>query len=134
VYGLAQSYSEAKAAYEIGRIFLDDRRVLSYESLGLERLLHRLPADCREGFLRDVFRDGEGTPLDGESLNTVAKFFENNLNTSETARQLYIHRNTLLYRIEKIFRLTGLDLKRFDDAVLLKIAILLEKERFHAGI
>ena len=131
---LGRSYREAVTAYEVGRIFMDDRQVLRYESLGLERLLHSLPADLSNGFLQEVFRDGSGLPLDSETLNTVMRYFDNSLNTSETARQLYIHRNTLLYRLEKVYKLTGLDLKRFEDAVLLKIAILLEKERSHAGI
>jgi len=124
---IARSYSEAKLALEIGRVFEGDRCVLSYDALGIGRLIYQLPRKLCELFLDEIFKKESINVLDEEIIQTIYKFFENNLNVSETSRQLFVHRNTLVYRLDKIERLTGLDLRKFDDAVIFKVAILVNK-------
>lgn len=124
---IARSYSEASLALEIGRVFDDDQYILSYDTLGIGRLIYQLPDKLCELFLDEIFKKESIDVLDDETLQTIYKFFENNLNVSETSRQLFVHRNTLVYRLDKIERLTGLDLRKFDDAVVFKVAILVNK-------
>lgn len=124
---VSRSYKEARLALDIGRIFLDDRRVMAYSSLGIGRLIYQLPIPLCKMFIREVF--GEHTPedQDEETLLTINKFFEYNLNVSETSRQLFIHRNTLVYRLDKLQKTTGLDLRVFEDAITFKIALMVVK-------
>ncbi len=122
--GVPRSYQEAIMALEVGRVFYVERSVLAYKELGIGRLIQQLPTSLCEMFLQEVFR-GEATEIfDDEELTTVYTFFDNNLNISETARKLYVHRNTLVYRLEKIEKKTGLDIRTFNDAVTLKIAMM----------
>lgn len=124
---ISRSYSEARLALEIGRVFENDRYILSYDELGIGRLIYQLPSKLCELFLDEIFKKEGLEVLDDETLQTIDKFFENNLNVSETSRQLFVHRNTLVYRLDKIERLTGLDLRKFDDAVVFKVAVLVSK-------
>lgn len=124
---IARSYSEAILALEIGRVFESDNYILSYDTLGIGRLIYQLPSKLCELFLDEIFKKESINVLDDETLQTIHKFFANNLNVSETSRQLFVHRNTLVYRLDKIERLTGLDLRKFDDAVVFKVAILVNK-------
>lgn len=124
---IARSYSEAQLALEIGRVFEGDKYILSYDALGIGRLIYQLPSKLCELFLDEIFKKESINVLDEETIQTIYKFFENNLNVSETSRQLFVHRNTLVYRLDKIERLTGLDLRNFDDAVIFKVAILVNK-------
>lgn len=121
---VSKSYKEAGIALDVGRIFYAPESVLAYNQLGIGRLIHQLPVSLCEMFLREVFDDKDEDQFDEETLSTVNQFFENNLNISETARQLYIHRNTLVYRLEKIQKTTGLDVRVFDDALTFKIALM----------
>ena len=114
-------------AMEVGRIFYSQRRVLSYKVLGIGRLIHQLPASLCEMFLEEVFEGSAMENFEEEELAAVYTFFENNLNISETARKLYVHRNTLVYRLEKIQKKTGLDVRVFEDAMTFKIALMVEK-------
>ena len=121
---VSKSYKEATMALDVGKVFYVERNILAYNELGIGRLIHQLPFSLCDMFLKEVF-DGDIQGLfDDEELMTVFSFFENNLNISETARQLYVHRNTLVYRLEKIQKKTGLDVRRFDDALTFKIAIM----------
>lgn len=121
---LANSYKEARMALEIGKIFYSERNVFGYRKLGIGRLIYQLPEEVCEMFIEEIF-DGESLEvIDGETLNIIRTFFENNLNLSETSRQLYVHRNTLVYRFEKIQKKFGLDLRSFEDALTFKIAML----------
>lgn len=121
---LANAYKEARMALEIGKIFYSERNVFGYRKLGIGRLIYQLPEEVCEMFIEEIF-DGESLDaIDGETLNIIRTFFENNLNLSETSRQLYVHRNTLVYRFEKIHKLFGLDLRSFEDALTFKIAML----------
>lgn len=124
---ISRSFSEAQLALEIGRVFDGDKYILNYDTLGIGRLIYQLPSKLCELFLDEIFKKESIDVLDDETLQTIYKFFENNLNVSETSRQLFVHRNTLVYRLDKIERLTGLDLRRFDDAVVFKVAILVNK-------
>ena len=124
---IARSYSEAQLALEIGRVFDGETYILSYDTLGIGRLIYQLPSKLCELFLDEIFKKESINVLDDETLQTIYKFFENNLNVSETSRQLFVHRNTLVYRLDKIERLTGLDLRNFDDAVIFKVAIMVNK-------
>ncbi len=125
---LSKSYKEAKMALEVGKIFYAERHVTAYNTLGIGRLIYQLPISLCRIFIDEIFGDREiPENLDEETLNTVNKFFENNLNVSETSRQLYIHRNTLVYRLDKLQRSTGLDLRVFDDAITFKIALMVVK-------
>ncbi|MEG0109287.1 MAG: helix-turn-helix domain-containing protein, partial [Lachnospiraceae bacterium] len=121
---ICQSYREAGMALEIGHIFYAQRNVLDYEKLGIGRLIYQLPVSLCDMFLGEVLKGKASDQFEEETLVTVYKFFENNLNISETARQLYIHRNTLLYKLEKIQKKTGLDVRVFEDAMIFKIALM----------
>ena len=121
---VSQSYKEASMALDVGRIFYPERNILSYRELGIGRLIHQLPVSLCEMFLEEVFAGNAVDQFDEETLSTVDKFFENSLNISETARQLFVHRNTLVYRLEKIQKQTGLDVRVFEDALTFKIALM----------
>ena len=131
---LAKSYKEAQIAIEVGKVFDTERRVINYENLGIGRLIYQLPTTLCEMFLQEVFKKNPIDTLDQETLFTINKFFENNLNVSETARKLFVHRNTLVYRLEKIKKLTGLDLREFDDAITFKVALMVKKYLTSRGI
>lgn len=124
IKGISRSYKEAKMALEVGRIFYPLKRTMEYENLGVGRLIYQLPVNLCRLFVREIFGDDIPEEIDEEVLTTVNRFFENNLNVSETSRQLFIHRNTLMYRIEKLQKATGLDVRVFDDALTLKIALM----------
>lgn len=121
---VSKSYKEAKMALDVGKIFYAEKDTIAYNTLGIGRLIYQLPVNLCKIFIDEIF--GENVPynLDEETLNTINKFFENNLNVSETSRQLFVHRNTLVYRIERIQKNTGLDLRTFDDALTFKIALM----------
>ena len=127
VRNLAVSFREAQIALEVGKVFDTEKTIISYENLGIARLIYHLPTNLCETFLKEVFKKGSIESLDQETLFTIQKFFENNLNVSETSRKLFVHRNTLVYRLEKIKKLTGLDLREFDHAIIFKIALMVKK-------
>jgi carbohydrate diacid regulator len=127
VKDLARSYKEAQTALEVGKVFDTDKTIVSYDNLGIARLIYHLPRTLCDTFLSEVFKKGSIENLDHETLFTIQKFFENNLNVSETSRKLFVHRNTLVYRLEKIKKLTGLDLREFDHAIIFKIALMVKK-------
>jgi carbohydrate diacid regulator len=124
---LARSFKEAQTALEVGKVFDTDKTIVSYDNLGIARLIYHLPRTLCDTFLSEVFKKGSIENLDNETLFTIQKFFENNLNVSETSRKLFVHRNTLVYRLEKIKKLTGLDLREFDHAIVFKIALMVKK-------
>lgn len=121
---VSKSYKEAKMALDVGKIFYSEKRIIAYNTLGIGRLIYQLPISLCEMFMHEVFGDNIPDSLDEETLTTINKFFENNLNVSETSRQLYVHRNTLVYRLEKLQKSTGLDIRKFDDALTFKIALM----------
>ncbi|WP_026491061.1 PucR family transcriptional regulator [Butyrivibrio sp. XPD2002] len=122
---LSKSYKEAKMALDVGKIFYAEKHVIAYNTLGIGRLIYQLPISLCRIFIDEIFGDREVPEnLDEETLNTINKFFENNLNVSETSRQLFVHRNTLVYRIEKLEKATGLDIRTFDEALTFKIALM----------
>ena len=131
---LAKSYKEAQIAIDVGKVFDTERYVINYETLGIGRLIYQLPTTLCEMFLLEVFKKNPIDSLDKETLFTINKFFENNLVLSETARKLFVHRNTLVYRLEKIKKLTGLDLREFDDAITFKVALMVKKYLASRGI
>ena len=124
---LAKAFKEAQIALEVGKVFDTDKAIVSYDNLGIARLVYQLPGTLCEMFLDEVFKKGSIESLDQETLFTIQKFFENNLNVSETSRRLFVHRNTLVYRIEKIKKKTGLDLREFDHAIVFKVAMMVKK-------
>ncbi len=121
---VSRSYKEAKMALDVGRIFFEERGVISYSELGIGRLIYQLPIPLCKMFIKEIFGGKNPEGFDQETLSTIDKFFENNLNVSETSRQLFIHRNTLVYRLDKLQKSTGLDLRVFDDAITFKIALM----------
>lgn len=121
---VSKSYKEAKMALDVGKIFYADKDVVAYNTLGIGRLIYQLPINLCKMFIEEIFGESIPDELDEETLNTINMFLENNLNVSETARQLYVHRNTLLYRLEKLQKATNLDIRIFDDALTLKIALM----------
>ena len=121
---VSKSYKEAKLALDVGKIFFDDRKVIAYSTLGIGRLIYQLPIPLCKMFIREIFEGKSPDEFDEETLTTINKFFENSLNVSETSRQLYIHRNTLVYRLDKLQKSTGLDLRVFEDAITFKIALM----------
>ena len=124
---LADSYKEAQTAIDVGKVFDTEKSIINYENLGIGRLIYQLPTTLCEIFLSEVFKKNSIDSLDQETLFTINKFFENNLNDSETSRKLFVHRNTLVYRLEKIKKLTGLDLRQFDHAIVFKVALMVRK-------
>ena len=124
---VSRSYKEAKMALEVGKIFYADKEIIAYSNLGIGRLIYQLPIPLCKMFIREIFTEVSPDEFDEETLTTINKFFENNLNVSETSRQLYIHRNTLVYRLDKLQKSTGLDLRVFDDAITFKIALMVVK-------
>ena len=124
---LARSFKEAQTALEVGKVFDNDKTIISYDNLGIARLIYQLPTTLCETYLKEVFKLGSIESLDQETLFTIQRFFENNLNVSETSRKLFVHRNTLVYRLEKIKKITGLDLREFDHAIIFKIALMVNK-------
>lgn len=124
---VSRSYKEAKMALEVGKIFETDKYIVNYEKLGIGRLIYQLPLPLCRMFIKEVLHGLTMDDFDDETLATVNKFFENNLNVSETSRQLYIHRNTLVYRLDKLQKMTGLDLRNFDDAIIFKITLMVSK-------
>ena len=127
VKDLARSFKEAQTALEVGKVFDTDKNIVSYDNLGIARLIYHLPTTLCETFLKEVFKKNSIESLDHETLFTIQKFFENSLNVSETSRKLFVHRNTLVYRLDKIKKLTGLDLREFDHAIIFKIALMVKK-------
>lgn len=121
---VSKSYKEAMMALDVGKIFYVEKKVNSYGSLGIGRLIYQLPVNLCRIFISEIFGDSDPGEFDEEIVSTVNKFFENNLNVSETSRQLFVHRNTLVYRIEKLQKSTGLDVRTFDDALTFKIAMM----------
>lgn len=124
---VSRSYKEAKMALEVGRIFFSDRSVIAYSELGIGRLIYQLPIPLCKMYIQEIFEDKSLDEFEEETLTTIYRFFENNLNVSETARQLFIHRNTLVYRLDKLMKVTGLDLRVFEDAISFKIALMVVK-------
>lgn len=124
---LSKSFKEAQVALEVRKVFDTERTIVSYENLGIARLIYQLPNSLCDMFLKEVFKKDSIESLDHETLFTIQKFFENNLNVSETSRKLFVHRNTLVYRLEKIRKITGLDLREFDDAIIFKVALMVKK-------
>ena len=124
---LADAYKEAQTAIDVGKVFDTEKNIINYENLGIGRLIYQLPTTLCEIFLSEVFKKNSIDSLDQETLFTINKFFENNLNVSETSRKLFVHRNTLVYRLEKIKKLTGLDLRQFDHAIVFKVALMVRK-------
>ncbi len=124
---ISRSYKEAKMALDIGKIFYSERNIVAYNKLGLGRLIYQLPVQMCRMFIHEIFGGKSPDDFDEETLQTINKFFENNLNVSETSRQLFIHRNTLVYRLDKIQKLTNLDLRVFDDAITFKMALMVVK-------
>ena len=121
---VSKSYKEATMALDVGKIFYAEKNVAAYSTLGIGRLIYHLPVNLCKQFIEEIFGENIPSNLDEETLNTINRFFENNLNVSETSRQLFVHRNTLVYRIERLQRSTGLDLRNFDDALTFKIALM----------
>lgn len=121
---VSRSYKEARMALDVGKIFFEDKDAIAYSSLGIGRLIYQLPIPLCKMFIKEIFADKSPDDFDEETLSTINKFFENNLNVSETSRQLYIHRNTLVYRLDKLQKSTGLDLRVFEDAITFKIALM----------
>ena len=124
---LARSFKEAQVAMEVGKVFDTEKTIVSYDNLSIARLIYQLPTTLCDMFLKEVFKRGSIESLDHETLFTIQRFFENNLNVSETSRKLFVHRNTLVYRLEKIKKITGLDLREFEDAIVFKVALMVKK-------
>ena len=124
---VSRSYKEAKMAMDVGKIFFDERSVIAYSELGIGRLIYQLPIPLCKMFIKEIFGGKSPDDFDEETLTTINKFFENSLNVSETSRQLFIHRNTLVYRLDKLQKSTGLDLRVFEDAITFKIALMVVK-------
>ena len=124
---VSRSYKEAKMALDVGRIFYNSRNIVAYNNLGIGRLIYQLPLPLCKMFIKEIFENRSPDDFDEETLTTINKFFENSLNVSETSRQLYIHRNTLVYRLDKLQKSTNLDLRVFEDAITFKIALMVVK-------
>ncbi len=124
---VSRSYKEARMALDVGKIFFGEQKVIAYSSLGIGRLIYQLPIPLCRMFIKEIFEGKSPDDFDEETLTTINKFFDNNLNVSETSRQLYIHRNTLVYRLDKLQKSSGLDLRIFDDAITFKIALMVVK-------
>ncbi|MBR3308049.1 MAG: helix-turn-helix domain-containing protein [Lachnospiraceae bacterium] len=121
---VSRSYKEAKMALDVGKIFFSEKDIIPYNELGIGRLIYQLPLPLCRMFIQEIFDGRNPEEFDEETLTTIQKFFENSLNVSETSRQLFIHRNTLVYRLDKLQKSTNLDLRVFEDAITFKIALM----------
>jgi carbohydrate diacid regulator len=130
---VSRSYKEARMALDVGKIFFSTKNVVAYNNLGIGRLIYQLPIPLCKMFIKEIFDGKSPDEFDEETLSTINKFFENSLNVSETSRQLYIHRNTLVYRLDKLQKSTGLDLRVFEDAITFKIALMVVKYMKYMG-
>ncbi len=130
---VSRSYKEAKMALDVGRIFYSEKSIIPYNNLGIGRLIYQLPLPLCKMFINEIFGEKSPDDFDEETLATINKFFENSLNVSETSRQLYIHRNTLVYRLDKLEKSTGLDIRKFEDAITFKIALMVVKYMKYMG-
>jgi len=128
---VSSSYKEARMALDVGKLFEEGKHVIHYAQLGIGRLIYQLPPQLCRMFISEVLRGVTLDQIDDETLTTISKYFENDLNVSETSRELYIHRNTLMYRLEKLMKMTGLDLRKFEDAITFKIALMVDKYMTH---
>ena len=124
---VSKSYKEAKMAMDVGKIFYSEKNIVAYSNLGIGRLIYQLPLPLCKMFIKEIFGGKSPDDFDDETLATINKFFENSLNVSETSRQLFVHRNTLVYRLDKLQKTTGLDLRVFEDAITFKIAMMVVK-------
>ena len=124
---LARAYKEAQVALDVGKVFETEKNIISYENLGIGRLIYQLPIPLCKMFIKEIFEGKSPDEFDEETLTTINKFFENSLNVSETSRKLFVHRNTLVYRLEKIRKLTGLDLRQFDHAIVFRVALMVRQ-------
>ncbi|MCL1880569.1 MAG: helix-turn-helix domain-containing protein [Oscillospiraceae bacterium] len=124
---LARSFKEAQTSIEVGKVFDTEKNIINYSNLGIARLIYHLPTTLCNTFMKEVFKNGTMESLDHETLFTIQRFFENSLNVSETSRKLFVHRNTLVYRLDKIKKITGLDLRDFEHAVIFKFAMMVKK-------
>ena len=124
---VSRSYKEAKMAVDVGKIFFEGKQIIAYNELGIGRLIYQLPIPLCKMFIREIFGSKNPDDFDEEMLTTIYKFFENSLNVSETSRQLFIHRNTLVYRLDKLQKITGLDIREFEDAITFRIALMVVK-------
>ncbi|MFI3251251.1 MAG: helix-turn-helix domain-containing protein [Eubacteriales bacterium] len=131
---LARSFKEAGVAIDVGKVFDTEKMIINYQHLGIGRIIYQLPTVLCQTYLKEVFKKAPIDALDQETLTTINKFFENNLNVSETARKLFVHRNTLVYRLDKIKKLTGLDLREFDDALTFEVALMVNRYLISRGI
>lgn len=131
---IARSFKEAGVAIDVGKVFDTEKMIINYQHLGIGRIIYQLPTVLCQIFLKEVFKKAPIDALDQETLLTINKFFENNLNVSETARKLFVHRNTLVYRLDKIKKLTGLDLREFDDAITFQVALMVNRYLISRGI
>jgi len=122
-----RSFKDASVALDVGKVFDNEQSIIDYNNLGIGRLIYQMPTKLCELFLKEIFRKGSIEVLDDETITTIQKFFENNLNVSEASRQLFVHRNTLVYRLDKIHKITGLDLRKFDDAIVFKVAMMVHR-------
>jgi carbohydrate diacid regulator len=121
---VSRSYKEAKMALDVGKIFFEGKQVVAYSELGIGRLIYQLPIPLCKMFIKEIFGNKTPDDFDEETLITISKFFDNSLNVSATSRELFIHRNTLVYRLDKIQKMTGLDLRVFEDAITFRIALM----------
>ena len=130
---LSDAYKEARTALEVGKIFYADKNVFGYNRLGIGRLIYQLPTQVCNMFVGEIFGEESLESIDDETLNIIRTFFENNLNLSETSRQLYVHRNTLVYRFEKLQKRFGLDIRTFEDALAFKLAMMVSDYITYSG-
>lgn len=121
---LSSAFRETSLALQVGKLFYSEQTVFPYNELGIGRLIYQLPVSICERFLEEIFGKEIPEAFDDETTATINRFFQNNLNIAETSRQLHMHRNTLIYRLEQIQKRTGLDLRTFEDAMTFKIATM----------
>jgi carbohydrate diacid regulator len=124
---IPEAFAEARSAINVGRVYHANKRVFVYRNLLLERFLNEVSPELGASYNAMIFNRKTARLFNDEMIHTIETFFDNSLNLSETARKLYIHRNTLVYRLEKVQRAIGLDLRNFDDAVTFKMMMLLGK-------
>ena len=118
---LKDSYTDAEEAIRLGKRFPSGGSVFTYGHMAAERLMNAVPARERARLRKELFTPEAQKLLGSEMMETIDAFFRNDLNLSTTARELFIHRNTLIYRLDKIRKVTGYDLKRFQDAAAFRL-------------
>lgn len=126
IRGISKSFKEATQALDVGTKLEGAGDIYHVDNLGVGKLLAEIKRESQKEFMEKTIystKNNKGKKINETLLETLKAFFDNNLSILKTAKVIYVHRNTLLYRLRRVKEITGLDPKKFDDAVQLRMAL-----------